>query len=344
MALPGARPGGAGALPRAARASRAQRPCSCTRSTSSTWPRPTRRCTARASRRCGRRSTPRCALGADGVVVHVGSHLGTGFEAGLERAVPALRQVLERCSRHDLAAARGLGRCGRDDGPIGRGARAARRRARRARAARDLPRHVPSLGLGRRRDRSGRRRRDGGRGGRADRTRPAARAARERRGRAARLRTATGTPRSARASSASGMGAFLAHPKLQGLPAVLETPGPDGHGPDRPSCGGSARSTAARSSSAPDLVPQRREPAGCRRAVRGAEDEAERGVGLGALRADRRDHDRGARRARRGARAAARRAAARRRHGHRRGRAARRAGGRRRHRSRSRAGPRRACP
>ena len=39
-----------------------------------------------------------CSLGADGVVVHVGSHLGTGFEAGLERAVPALRQVLERCS------------------------------------------------------------------------------------------------------------------------------------------------------------------------------------------------------------------------------------------------------
>jgi deoxyribonuclease-4 len=25
---------------------------------------------------------------------------------------------------------------------------------------------------------------------------------------------------------------FLRHPKLQGLPAVLETPGPDGHGPD----------------------------------------------------------------------------------------------------------------
>ena len=36
-----------------------------------------------------------------------------------------------------------------------------------------------------------------------------------------------------KASSASGLGAFLAHPKLQGLPAVLETPGPDGHGPDR---------------------------------------------------------------------------------------------------------------
>ena len=39
-----------------------------------------------------------CAIQADGVVVHVGSHLGSGFEAGLERCVPALRQVLERCS------------------------------------------------------------------------------------------------------------------------------------------------------------------------------------------------------------------------------------------------------
>lgn len=39
-----------------------------------------------------------CAIGADGVVFHVGSHLGSGFEAGLERAVPALAQVLERCS------------------------------------------------------------------------------------------------------------------------------------------------------------------------------------------------------------------------------------------------------
>jgi deoxyribonuclease IV len=38
-----------------------------------------------------------CAIGADGVVFHVGSHLGAGFEAGLERALPALQQILERC-------------------------------------------------------------------------------------------------------------------------------------------------------------------------------------------------------------------------------------------------------
>jgi deoxyribonuclease-4 len=39
-----------------------------------------------------------CAIGADGVVVHVGSHLGAGFEVGLERVLPALEQVLELCS------------------------------------------------------------------------------------------------------------------------------------------------------------------------------------------------------------------------------------------------------
>src|SRR5262245_7672396 len=39
-----------------------------------------------------------CALEADGVVLHVGSHLGSGFDAGVARAVPALRKVLERSS------------------------------------------------------------------------------------------------------------------------------------------------------------------------------------------------------------------------------------------------------
>ena len=34
------------------------------------------------------------AIGADAVVFHVGSHLGSGFEHGLERVVPALEQVL----------------------------------------------------------------------------------------------------------------------------------------------------------------------------------------------------------------------------------------------------------
>jgi deoxyribonuclease-4 len=39
-----------------------------------------------------------CAIEADGVVFHIGSHLGAGIEAGLERVVEAMKQVLERCS------------------------------------------------------------------------------------------------------------------------------------------------------------------------------------------------------------------------------------------------------
>jgi len=35
-----------------------------------------------------------CGIGADGVVFHVGSHLGSGFEPGLERVLPAMEQVL----------------------------------------------------------------------------------------------------------------------------------------------------------------------------------------------------------------------------------------------------------
>jgi deoxyribonuclease-4 len=38
-----------------------------------------------------------CAIGADAVVFHVGSHLGAGFDSGLEKVLPALEQVLELC-------------------------------------------------------------------------------------------------------------------------------------------------------------------------------------------------------------------------------------------------------
>lgn len=38
------------------------------------------------------------AIEAEGVIFHVGSHRGAGFEAGLERVVPALARALERCS------------------------------------------------------------------------------------------------------------------------------------------------------------------------------------------------------------------------------------------------------
>jgi deoxyribonuclease-4 len=38
------------------------------------------------------------AIDADAVVFHVGSHLGAGFETGLNQVVPAIEQALERCS------------------------------------------------------------------------------------------------------------------------------------------------------------------------------------------------------------------------------------------------------
>jgi len=39
-----------------------------------------------------------CAIEADAVIFHIGSHLGAGFETGLARVVPALAQVLDRCN------------------------------------------------------------------------------------------------------------------------------------------------------------------------------------------------------------------------------------------------------
>jgi deoxyribonuclease IV len=39
-----------------------------------------------------------CAIEADGVVFHVGSHLGAGLGAGIERVEAAMRTILDRCS------------------------------------------------------------------------------------------------------------------------------------------------------------------------------------------------------------------------------------------------------
>jgi deoxyribonuclease-4 len=39
-----------------------------------------------------------CAIEAEAVIFHIGSHLGAGFETGLARVVPALQQVLDRCN------------------------------------------------------------------------------------------------------------------------------------------------------------------------------------------------------------------------------------------------------
>ena len=172
-----------------------------------------------------------CAIGADGVVVHVGSHLGSGFQKGLKKAVPALRRVLELCSDTTWLLLENSAGAG---GTIGRSI------AELATLVDALDRH-PRLGIcldtchlyvsG------------------VDVTDRAALDATldevERTIGLDRLRalhvndaaTPLGSNRDRHANVLEGelgeeLGVFLAHPSLQGLPAVMETPGPDKHGPD----------------------------------------------------------------------------------------------------------------
>ena len=57
------------------------------------------------------------AIGADGVIFHVGSHLGAGFDVGLDRTTRALAQILERadgdtwlCMENSAGAGATIGR------------------------------------------------------------------------------------------------------------------------------------------------------------------------------------------------------------------------------------------
>ncbi len=179
------------------------------------------------------RSTMRasCAIGADGVVFHVGSHLGTGFEAGLERVVPALRQVLELCSDTTWLLLENSAGAG---GTIGRSLEEL------AALVDALDRH-PRLGVCLDTchlyvsgidvtDRD---------------VLDATLAELDRTISFDRLRalhvndaaTPLGSNRDRHSNVLEGelgeeLGVFLSHPSLQGLPAVMETPGPDKHGPD----------------------------------------------------------------------------------------------------------------
>jgi deoxyribonuclease-4 len=172
-----------------------------------------------------------CAIEADGVVFHVGSHLGAGFEAGLEQVVPALRRALERCSDTTWLLIENSAGAG---GTIGRSVNEL------AILVDRLDRH-PRLGIcldschlwvsG------------------VDVTDRAALDAcvdevEERIGldrlRALHVNDAAAplaSNRDRHANIGEGdigekLGVFLAHPKLQGLPTILEVPGPEGHGPD----------------------------------------------------------------------------------------------------------------
>ena len=172
-----------------------------------------------------------CGIGADGVVFHVGSHLGSGFEAGLERVLPAMELVVELCSDETWLLMENSAGAG---GTIGRSIEEL------ATIWERLDRH-PRLGVcldschlfvsG------------------IDVRDPAAldacldeldSAIGLDRLRALHLNDSAaplGSNRDRHANMLEGelgekLGVFLGNPRLQGLPAILEVAGPDNHGPD----------------------------------------------------------------------------------------------------------------
>jgi deoxyribonuclease IV len=172
-----------------------------------------------------------CAIEADGVVLHVGSHMGDGFEAGLERAAPALEEALEACEGPTWILLENSAGAG---GTIGRSldelAALVDRLGRHPRLGLCLDScHLWVSGVDV-----------------TDATVYEATLAEvdERIG-LERLRclhvndaaAELGSNRDRHANvleglMGEGLGTFLAHPRVQGLAAILETPGPDGHGPD----------------------------------------------------------------------------------------------------------------
>jgi deoxyribonuclease-4 len=172
-----------------------------------------------------------CVIDAEGVVFHVGSHLGAGFDAGLERVVPALAQVLDRCNDRTWLLMENSAGAG---GTIGRSLdelvtifEALDRHERFGICLDSCHLFVSGVDvtdrnaldhlLGELDERIG----------------------------LERLRLLHANDAKAPLGSnrdrhdnigeglmGEGLGVFLAHPKLQGLPAVLEVPGADGHGPN----------------------------------------------------------------------------------------------------------------
>jgi deoxyribonuclease-4 len=172
-----------------------------------------------------------CGIDADAVVFHVGSHLGAGFEAGLDRVVPALAEALERCSETTWLLMENTAGAG---GTIGRSIDEL------AAIYERLDRH-PRLGLcldschlyASGYDVTERRALD------------AVLDEVDRKIGLDRLRALhvndskapLGSNRDRHDNIGEGLigeqlGVFLSHPQLQGLPALLEVPGQDGHGPD----------------------------------------------------------------------------------------------------------------
>jgi deoxyribonuclease-4 len=172
-----------------------------------------------------------CAIEADGVVFHVGSHLGAGFEAGLNRAAAALEEVLERCTERTWLLLENTAGAG---GTMGR-------------SVEELEALVDRLGrhphLGVCLD-SCHLFASGYDAGDRDAFDALLHELDERVGldrlRALHVNDSAaplGSNRDRHANVGEGLmgeqlGVFVGHEQLQGLPAVLEVPGRDGHGPD----------------------------------------------------------------------------------------------------------------
>ncbi len=172
-----------------------------------------------------------CRIEAEAVIFHVGSHLGAGFDAGLERVVPALASCLERCSDTTWLLMENTAGAG---GTIGRSIDELE-------VLLERLDHHPRLGLCLDSchlyasgydvtDRAG-----------LDRVLDDvdARMGLDRL-RALHVNDSAaplGSNRDRHANVGEGLmgealGVFLGHPRLQGLPALLETPGKDKRGPD----------------------------------------------------------------------------------------------------------------
>jgi len=173
-----------------------------------------------------------CAIEADGVIFHVGSHLGSGFDAGLERVVPALAEALERCSGPTWLLMENTAGAG---GTIGRSIDELA-------AIYDRLDGHPHLGIcldSCHLYASGYDVTD------KDALDLLLEEVDEKIGldrlRALHINDSQaplGSNRDRHANIGEGLlgeelGVFLSHPSLQGLPAVLEVPGKDGHGPDK---------------------------------------------------------------------------------------------------------------
>jgi deoxyribonuclease-4 len=171
------------------------------------------------------------AIDADGVVFHVGSHLGAGMEVGLARCVPALRETLELCTDTTWLlledSAGGGGTIGRSIDELAAIFDACGAHERLGLCLDTCHLYVSGVDI-------------------TDRevVDDLLRDVDERIGldrlRALHVNDAVdplGSNRDRHANIGKGqlgneLGVFLSHPKLQGLPAFLEVPGPDKDGPD----------------------------------------------------------------------------------------------------------------